>query len=1279
MANRQLEKNSAAVRKQLETRKFEGEDGEEYGASRFGEFGDYFRRKKLKLQNEDAIMRQAVQGKPQIFKDVVAHVASYTQPPPEELRRLLVLHGAAYIKYLDYKTMVTHIVASTLPPKKADEWRRLRVVRPAWVVDSIAAGRMLPWSDYRLINEGPGQKRIQFDGGKMAVQAGRPDQMAGYREQSKDSYYADQMQRLAAAHERAGSTTSSIFQQLETAVLGEDGENDDEYGRLADERDFPNLGTDSDPLSSLEKDKVGKAEGLSDSFFGVGHTPEDMDVDDTYMKEPEPYQDLPPGQGLLDDNYHEDDEHMAALQDNSLSKPPRDTPQRKPITSEEHNALLLADPKIRKASTANPEFLKQFYSESRLHHLSTWKAELKSKMQRLAAEKGRHVAAPKTSKGSKKRRYVAHVDFDSFFCAVSLKSAPDYVDKPAAVAHSAGSASEIASCNYPARKFGVKNGMWMRRALELCPDLKVLPYDFPAYEEASALFYEAILDVGEGSIVQSVSVDEALVDITNLVVAKGHGDTSDPSILSREQDVANTLASTLRQQIKTRTGCNVSVGIGGNILLAKVALRRAKPAGQFQVRPEDVLDVLGELKVDQLPGVAYSIGGKLDEIGVKSVSDLRALSKDRLVTVLGPKTGERLYEYARGIDHAAVGDQPVRKSVSAEVNWGIRFVSQEEAEEFVLNLCKELERRLLNEQVRGRSLTMKILRRAADAPLDPVKHLGHGKCDVFNKSVVFGVATHDAEQIAKEAVSILRSFHFSPGDLRGLGVQLQKLEPIRGGGVDSAALDSSQKKLSFGRTGVSSGAPRPTSTGPVLQQPADKSTPLRKSIFTTPIAPPINRANKMEEPKKEYRDSAPPFMAFASTQFFMPANPDPSVLAELPPDIIRRLVGQQPREAESRPGSGSNSNGSNSRNLSPVKRESRGPSPASAFGTTAVSSLDDLPPDIDPEVFEALPADMRAEVLAEYRRNARQQSNSPAASPRRGTKTKAVNTSGGSGSSSGNHNKKGSPVKRGIWGTRGLAAAAAARERRHDAQANRVQTSIFMPLPPPEDHGNDSNGDDELEELDPEVLAALPDDMREEVLEDYRRRQQARQAQQAQQLQAQQALRFEMPANRGRSGAPTVQQPNGEASTTLERRPLQPFKRPMLQFPEPPPKMSFRTSSSVNSSSSSAEQEPPVVLSLAETKAMLKTWHGATREEGPHETDVEVFERYLAGVITQECDMEKARKLVVWLAWLVDEGDEGEDDEIGGVGQQSWQFALGRVKEAVQAAMQSRGLGPLQF
>lgn len=76
-----LEKNSAAVQKRIASHEFTDEDGEEYDASEFGGFGDYFRRKKQKLLNLDVELRAAAKDKPQIFKGVVAHVSGYTQPP----------------------------------------------------------------------------------------------------------------------------------------------------------------------------------------------------------------------------------------------------------------------------------------------------------------------------------------------------------------------------------------------------------------------------------------------------------------------------------------------------------------------------------------------------------------------------------------------------------------------------------------------------------------------------------------------------------------------------------------------------------------------------------------------------------------------------------------------------------------------------------------------------------------------------------------------------------------------------------------------------------------------------------------------------------------------------------------------------------------------------------------------------------------------------------------------------------------------------------------------
>ncbi|KAH9909350.1 impB/mucB/samB family protein [Xylariomycetidae sp. FL2044] len=1148
-----LDRNSSAVRKRIEDHEFHDEAGEEYEPSAFGGFPDYFRRKKIKLQNLDSELRASSTDRPQIFKGVVAHVIGYTQPPLHILHRDLVQHGAGFLQYLDSKTMATHIIASSLPPRKMLDFNKYRMVKPAWVTDSIQAGRLLPWSDYRVIEETPRQKTLKMDGTGLSTQSStQQSPLAGYREQTEQSFYTSQLKNFAGtidgAHDGHRSPSRSR-QQAQHETFPDI--NHLEYTRK------PNLALARTPISESPST-------LSRS----------------------------PNVVLLGDQVE------GAATDSAEMIPPE---QRKAMTSEEHNALLLKDPRMRKSSTANPDFIQQYYSESRLHHLSTWKAELKSRMQKFAAEKGPQGTSVRRKAGS--RRYIMHVDFDSFFCAVSLKSAPEYVDKPAVVAHGAGTGSEIASCNYPARKYGVKNGMWMKRAKELCPDLKVLPYDFPAYEEASRLFYESILSVG--GVVQSVSIDEALVDVTSVVLnavgSKGSG--IEEGSMWREQEKADQLALIIREQIKAKTGCAVSVGIGNNILLAKVALRKAKPAGQYQIKPEEALDFLGQLKVDSLPGVAYSIAGKLEEIGIKFVNDIRQTSKERLTNSLGPKTGEKLWEYARGIDRTEVGDQPIRKSVSAEVNWGIRFINQEEAEEFIYNLSKELERRLLHEQVKGKQLTMKIMRRSLDAPLDPPKHLGHGKCDTFNKSVMFGVATHDYQVLGKEAISILRSYSFSPGDLRGLGIQLTKLEPIK---TSVAGPDGSQRKLTFGafRTPGSAKKPSPDpiqdhggdaegsaaarnregSEDPIMDGPLTprKPKPAAHPAFT------IARANE-----KDVKANTP--LNISGTQFIMPSNPDFAVIAELPQDIRNRLLAQG-KAAEKRDA------------LIAARSRTHSPVPAQ-----------DIPPEIDPEVFNALPEDMKAEVLAAYRPRARQ-----TVLPQSPRKDRMIRTT-----------KKVTPTKRRV-----SKLFARAREKQADANAKVVQTNFLFPKRAEEPRP------DEVEELDPEFLAELPEDMRKEVIADHRRRKAQRSG-------------LNLKIGHRRNHADAAEGNEGAVLAGGQTR---------LQFPPRPLKIAFTSGG---------------LTSLSEIRDMINVWHRETRDGGPHRRDVEMLERYLVRVVVDEKDMDKALKLVRWLDYVVDE-DEGEGegeggDETEGQGRQAWRDVVQSIKLEVQNAVQARGLGHLAF
>jgi DNA repair protein REV1 len=123
----------------------------------------------------------------------------------------------------------------------------------------------------------------------------------------------------------------------------------------------------------------------------------------------------------------------------------------------------------------NPEFIKRYYETSRLHYLSTWKGELKEIVEKLEQK------YPKSSSSKRStRRIVMHIDFDCFFASVGIKDRSWLKNKPVAVSHSKGASeasssdigkenraccilivltSALASCNYVARSYGLRNGM----------------------------------------------------------------------------------------------------------------------------------------------------------------------------------------------------------------------------------------------------------------------------------------------------------------------------------------------------------------------------------------------------------------------------------------------------------------------------------------------------------------------------------------------------------------------------------------------------------------------------------------------------------------------------------------------------------------------------------------------------------------------------------------------------------------------------------------------------
>ncbi|KAL8826344.1 MAG: hypothetical protein Q9191_003858 [Dirinaria sp. TL-2023a] len=1207
-----LEANSSAVRKRIEEHKFEDEGGEEYGASKFGGFPEYFRRKKIKLQNLDAEIRSTSTANPPIFRGIVAHVNGYTQPSLNDLHALIVSYGGGFMQYLGGKTTVTHIIASNLTPKKKVEFSRYRIVKPAWIVDSINAGKLLPWNAYKVVDEGVGQQVLGFDNGNIVSQVSR--HQAGYRDQTDKSWYTEQVSSAAKRLNEASSVAPNSSAQsgsekdagneLESVELNPHDERVSRCGTpVEDISKYADVfDTTIDKYKNQAKRSSDDASGhartvkpdestlqsedevlLASSGFPQENNLEPLERTATHGADEAPG-DLPciaePFPTLA-----ERDPAVISPRQPALMSPSHSTAYSKhEVSAEEHNAMLLADPKVWKSTVVNPGFLKQYYEESRLHHLSTWKADLKSKLQALAAEKSSSQKA-RQKRVSGARRYVLHVDFDSFFAAVSLKKFPQYVDKPVVVAHGGGSGSEIASCNYPARKFGIKNGMWMKNAQKMCPELKVLPYDFKAYEEASRQFYEAIIDTG--GIVQSVSVDEALVDISVICTeAGGHNGVGiHEGSIWREQAKADEIGQKVRDRVQATTGCAVSVGIGGNILLAKVALRKAKPAGQYQIKPEEVLHFVGNLTVQELPGVAYSIGGKLEEIGVKYVKDIRELTKDRLMSTLGPKTGEKIWDYARGIDKIEVGEQVIRKSVSAEVNWGIRFVRHEQADEFVQSLCEELHKRLLTEKVKGRQLTMKIMRRAADAPLDPPKHLGHGKCDTFNKSIMLGVATNDKDILSREAISIMRGWGFSPGELRGIGVQMTRLEPLKGS-VESPT-PSSQRLLQF---------KTPGSVGNrVAKADAIDEVASPKKLRGLPQHPAAGLASDIS-PSGKRRAS----LNTLGTQFVLPSQVDPDVLAELPPDIRSKLELKVPSHSADRPGPASPT--PKSRSISPG----------------APSDLLPNHSQLDLETLEALPEDVRAEVLAFYQSSPRK-ANAQTRLPQSPHKSRLIN------------------VKKHTTPTKTEKRAGLLFRGKPNPNHSTLTQSNFVAKDSVHEPKPDDNNEMGSEEIPDDFLSALPPDIRSEVVAQARRD------------------RLHRRGGIDLSNAKKSKKPRGQAMSVGQRK---------LQLQPRPPKPTFTTAR---------------LTELPEVRSSLATWFEEFREEGPYPEDVDVLVTYLTRVVREEHDMAKAVSITKWLWWMIENPGDGLSETHESLGTQAWRLVAMRVQEGVQRAVKERGLGAVEF
>jgi DNA polymerase-4 len=306
-----------------------------------------------------------------------------------------------------------------------------------------------------------------------------------------------------------------------------------------------------------------------------------------------------------------------------------------------------------------------------------------------------------------------------------------------------GPRAVVTTASYEARRFGVHSAMPTSRARRLCPQAILVPPDFVAYRAASKEVWDIVrAHLGEEQVEQ-VGLDEAYLDL---------------GALERPKPEMRALAA----QVKETTGLTISVGIGPNKLVAKVASDAEKPEGLVALSREMACERFAAESPRLIPGIGPKTVERLAAMGITTLAALRATDIEVLCERFGANHGRDLHRRAHFEGTSAV--QPVRAAVSRsnETTFDTDIAELARMEEVVERLTAELCEGLRKKEVRGRTIAIKV--RLADFT-------------TITRARTIEEATNDPAIVGAVARELLRAYD-PPQPVRLLGVRVAAFDAI---------------------------------------------------------------------------------------------------------------------------------------------------------------------------------------------------------------------------------------------------------------------------------------------------------------------------------------------------------------------------------------------------------------------------------------------------------------------------------------------------------------------
>ncbi|MDN5289228.1 MAG: dinB 1 [Mucilaginibacter sp.] len=244
------------------------------------------------------------------------------------------------------------------------------------------------------------------------------------------------------------------------------------------------------------------------------------------------------------------------------------------------------------------------------------------------------------------RRFISHLDLDTFFVSVARLDNTKLIGKPVIV----GGLSDrgvVASCSYETRAFGVHTAMPMKIARRLCPAAEIVNGDPDRYSQLSRDVTEIIRE--QVPLYEKTSIDEFYADLTGMDRYFG----------------CSLFMSELKQRIVKQTGLPISYALASNKLISKVATNENKPNGQAVIDFGEERSYLAPLVVQKLPGVGEKTSALLRQMGVGTIKILSEIPLPMMQSRFG-KQGIEMHRRSYGIDESPVVPYSEQKSIGTE-------------------------------------------------------------------------------------------------------------------------------------------------------------------------------------------------------------------------------------------------------------------------------------------------------------------------------------------------------------------------------------------------------------------------------------------------------------------------------------------------------------------------------------------------------------------------------------------------------------------------------------